>query len=78
MAKMYRDPDTAKRIEALTRRGSSRVNPDVEAAMRGEKGKRPKAVKKCPKCGKPMTPGHRHMQGRSRAEKMDRGERLTK
>ena len=57
-----RDPDLLRRIEAL---GKSKVNPDVDRAMRGIKGKRPKVRKKKKK-----------IQGRSTAEKMDRGERL--
>ena len=70
MATGARDPEIAKRIAAL---GRSKVNPDVEAAMRGEKGKRPKKV--CPQCGEPMTRGHSHDEIKDdvRAEMMDRG-----
>ena len=69
-----RDPDIANRIAAMTRRGASKVNPDVDKAMRGEKGKRPKI---CAKCGKPLGPNHqphKKILGRSTAERMDRGE----
>ena len=68
-----RDPEIAKRIAAMNALGPSKVNPDVEAAMRGEKGKRPKKV--CPQCGEPMTPGHSHDEIKDdvRAEMMDRG-----
>lgn len=72
----FRDPETAARIAAL---GPSKKNPDVEAAMRGEKGKRPAKPKICSKCGKPLGPNHKsHIQGRSTAEKIDRGEPLVK
>ena len=51
----------------------SKVNPDVDAAMKGKKGKRPVAVQKV----KPRKPANKSLKGRSRAEKMDRGERLS-
>jgi len=71
----YRDPDTAARIQAL---GPSRVNPEVDKAMRGEKGKRPPKPRICKTCGKPLGPNHKPHAGRSTAEKMDRGESLVK
>ena len=69
MATGARDPEIAKRIAAL---GQSKVNPDVEKAMRGEKGKRPKKV--CPECGEPMDENHSpHDDTTYRAEMMDKG-----
>jgi len=69
MATGARDPEIAKRIAAL---GQSKVNPDVEKAMRGEKGKRPK--KACPQCGEPMDENHTpHDDTTFRAELMDAG-----
>ena len=69
MATGARDPEIAKRIAAL---GQSKVNPDVEKAMRGEKGKRPKKV--CPECGEPLGPDHTpHDDTTFRAELMDAG-----
>ena len=69
MATGARDPEIAKRIAAL---GQSKVNPDVEKAMRGEKGKRPKKV--CPECGEPMDENHSpHDDTTFRAELMDAG-----
>ena len=67
MTNMARDPELADRIKAL---GSSKVNPDVEKAMRGEKGKRPK--KACPECGEPLDDNHIPHDTR-RAELMDEG-----
>ena len=52
--------DAAKRIAAMP---SSRVNPDVEKAMRGEKGKR-----ECEYCGQEIKDDTTH-----EAEMMDRG-----
>ena len=67
-----RDPEIAKRIAAMNARGPSKVNPDVEKAMRGEKGKRPKNV--CPECGEPMDENHTpHDDTTFRAELMDAG-----
>ena len=69
MATMYRDPATADRIKAL---GPSKVNPDVDAAMRGKKGKRPKKV--CPECGEPLGPNHKpHDDSDYSAKMMDQG-----
>jgi hypothetical protein len=72
MANASRDPDIADRIKALTDRGPSKVNPDVEKAMRGEKGKRPKV---CPTCGEPLDAIHAPHGDDStrRAELMDEG-----
>ena len=53
--------DTLKRIAAITARGKSKVNPDVERAMRGEKGKR------CKECGQEI------QESNFKAEQMDRG-----
>ena len=55
--------DTLKRIRALNARGKSPVNPDVEKAMKGEKGKRT-----CEYCGQEVKDDTTH-----RAEEMDRG-----
>ena len=68
MSQHYRDPDTAARIQALTDRGPSKVNPDVEAAMRGKKGKRPKV---CKNCGEPINENHDDTNHRAR--EMDQG-----
>ena len=54
------DPDIQARIKAL---GRSKVNPDVEKAMMGEKGKRPV----CETCGQEIE------DDTVRAEMMDRG-----
>ena len=68
MSQHYRDPDTAARIQAL---GKSKVNPDVEAAMRGKKGKRPKV---CKTCGEPVDENHiPHDDTNHRAREMDQG-----
>ena len=68
MANMYRDPDTARRIQAL---GPSKVHPDLDAAMRGKGGKRPKT---CPTCGKALGPNHKpHDNSNRRAREMDQG-----
>jgi hypothetical protein len=56
--------DTRRRIAAITARGKSKVNPDVEAAMRGEKGKRT-----CENCGADIPED----DTTHRAEEMDRG-----
>ena len=70
MAAGARDPEIAKRIAALPR---SKVNPDVERAMRGEKGKRP--PKTCPTCGEPLDEIHAPHGDDSdyRAKLMDEG-----
>lgn len=57
--------DAAKRIAAM---GKSRVNPDVEKAMRGEKGKR-----ECEYCGQEIKD-----DTNVEAEMMDRGMMLRK
>ena len=64
MSQHYRDPDTAARIQAL---GKSKVNPDVDKAMRGEKGKR----EYCPDCEKEVPSPHKHDDRRAR--EMDQG-----
>ena len=57
-------------------RRPSKVNPDLKDAMKGKGGppvKKKKSVKTRPHKIKPRKP----IKGRSRAEKMDRGERLS-
>ena len=66
MASMARDPDIADRIKAL---GPSKVNPEVERAMRGRGGKRPN----CPTCGETLDEVHVPHESTFKAEQMDRG-----
>jgi len=66
MSQHFRDPDTAARIQAL---GPSKVNPDVDKAMRGEKGKR----EYCPDCEKEVPSPHKHDDTNHRAREMDQG-----
>ena len=69
MANTHRDPDTAERIKSL---GPSKEHPDLEDAMKGKGGARPKL---CPTCGEPLDDRHNpHRDDTTgRAEEMDRG-----